>query len=142
MDMTTTYTRRENARRAGIAAGVPRERVKITVHKADGEVRFGWTDIGDDTAALQPRDGAAATLPASAPAKHPRAARAERNGVARPHPGGKCAAVWEYLDAHPMTTASEMCEAAAANGWNPNNATCELYAWRKFNGANGRTDQR
>lgn len=43
--MTTdqkTYTKRTNARRAGIAAGVPAELVGITVHKDGYEVRFGW----------------------------------------------------------------------------------------------------
>ena len=37
-----TYTKRENARRAGVAAGVPAELVEITVHKNGDEVRFGW----------------------------------------------------------------------------------------------------
>jgi hypothetical protein len=27
---------------------------------------------------------------------------------------------------------------AAANGWNPNNASIEFYQWRKFNGITGR----
>ena len=38
---TTTYTKRVNARRAGVAAGIPSERVAITVHKEGDEVRFG-----------------------------------------------------------------------------------------------------
>jgi len=37
-----TYTNRNNARRAGVAAGVPAELVEITVHKNGDEVRFGW----------------------------------------------------------------------------------------------------
>ena len=41
---TKTYTKRENARRAGVAAGVPAELVEITVHKNGDEVRFGWKE--------------------------------------------------------------------------------------------------
>ena len=41
---TTTYTKRVNARRAGVAAGIPSERVALTVHKNGDEVRFGWKE--------------------------------------------------------------------------------------------------
>ena len=37
---TTTYTKRVNARRAGVAAGIPSERVALTVHKNGDEVRL------------------------------------------------------------------------------------------------------
>ena len=37
-----TYTKRENAKRAAIAAGVPAELVQITVHKSTDGARFGW----------------------------------------------------------------------------------------------------
>lgn len=62
----------------------------------------------------------------------------EQNGVKRPAAGGRCAAVWDYLDANPGTTAKQIREAAEGKGWNVNNAMCELYAWRKFNGITGR----
>ena len=42
MEQAKTYTKRENARRAGVAAGVPAELVEITVHKSAEGVRFGW----------------------------------------------------------------------------------------------------
>ena len=42
MEQAKTYTKRENARRAGVAAGVPAELVEITVHKSADGVRFGW----------------------------------------------------------------------------------------------------
>jgi hypothetical protein len=38
----TTYTKRTNAKRAAIKAGIPDELVEITVHKKGGEVRFGF----------------------------------------------------------------------------------------------------
>lgn len=133
----TTYTRRENARRAGVAAGVPRERIKITVHKSDDEVRFGWKELdpgSGDKRRPQRRGGAAATPAASAPGTRPTRQHSEGSTGKRPRAGGKCAAVWDYLDANPMTTGKALREVAAAKGWNPNNATCELYAWRKFHG--------
>lgn len=134
MEEMTTYTRRENARRAGVAAGVPAERIKITVHKGDGEVRFGWKEVepsSGDTGRAQRRQGAPATPTASTPAARPTRQHSESSAPKRPRAGGKCAAVWDYLDAHPMTTVKELREVAAAQGWNVNNATCELYAWRK-----------
>lgn len=137
MATMTTYTRRENARRAGVAAGVPRERIKITVHKNDGEVRFGWKEMdpgGDDKRRPQRRGGAAAPPAASAAETHPTRQHSEGRTCKRPRAGSKCAAVWDYLDANPMTTGKAMREVATAKGWNPNNASIELYAWRKFHG--------
>ncbi|SIQ75388.1 hypothetical protein SAMN05880590_10712 [Rhizobium sp. RU35A] len=134
MDEMTTYTRRENARRAGVAAGVPSERIKITVHKENGEVRFGWKEketSSGDMGPLQPQHGAPATHAASTPETRPTRRRSESSTPKRPKAGGKCAAIWDYLDEHPTTTAKEVREAAAEHGWNVNNAVCELYAWRK-----------
>lgn len=138
MDEMTTYTRRENARRAGVAAGVPADRIKITIHKSNGEVRFGWKAMepgSGDTRRVQRRQGAATTQGASTPAARPTPPRSESSPPKRPKAGGKCAAVWDYLDAHPLTTVRELREAAVAQGWNANNATCELYAWRKATGS-------
>lgn len=64
----------------------------------------------------------------------PKVQRVERNGVKRPAPGGLCAAVWEYLDKHGNQTPAELRPVAEAKGWNQNNTSLELYAWRKFNG--------
>lgn len=141
MDEMTTYTRRENARRAGVAAGVPADRIKITVQKDNGEVRFGWKEVEPgcgDSKRLQRQQGAPATQGAAAIETRPTRKRSDSSTPKRPRAGGKCATIWDYLDAHPMTTAKEIREAAAAQGWNVNNAVCELYAWRKFNAVSGR----
>ncbi|MQB43032.1 hypothetical protein [Rhizobium sp. ICMP 5592] len=135
MEAITTYTRRENARRAGVEAGVPAERVKITVHKDKGEVRFGWKEKEPDSGVvgwLQQRPGTAANTPAIATETRTSRPHSENSTPKRPNAGGKCAAVWDYLDANPKATVKELREAAAGQGWNVNNAVCELYAWRKF----------
>ena len=121
----TTYTRRENARRAGIATGLPKNRVLITVHKNGDEVRFGWQE------SQEPIAKAMTTVPIPIPAPN---VQQERNGVKRPKAGGLCAAVWVWLDAHPGVSAKEAKAVAPEHGWNPNNVACEFYAWRKFNG--------
>ncbi|MFC3162442.1 hypothetical protein [Ciceribacter thiooxidans] len=135
MEEMTTYTRRENARRAGVAAGVPAERIKITVHKDKGEVRFGWKEKEPDSADtgwLQRRPGATATIPATAPETRTTRQRSESSTPKRPKAGGKCAAVWDHLDVNPTATVKELREVATAQRWNVNNAVCEFYAWRKF----------
>ncbi|MCO6413526.1 MAG: hypothetical protein J5I92_12380 [Thiogranum sp.] len=129
-----TYTKRTNARRAAIQAGIPDELVEITVHKSGDEVRFGWK-AKEETAPT-----AEAEVTTSKPKKEmkPKVERVQQNGVKRPAPGGLCAAVWEYLDDNPDTTAKQIREVAAAKGWNVNNAVCELYQFRKFAGISGR----
>lgn len=124
---TTTYTKRVNARRAGVAAGIPSERVAITVHKDGDEVRFGWKE-----SATPVKQKPITTLAA------PKVEQEERDGVKRPKAGGVCAAVWAWLDANPTATLKEAKAAAPANGWNQNNVSCEFYARRKFYGI-GRT---
>ena len=124
-----TYTKRVNARRAGVAAGIPSERVEITVHKNGEEVRFGWKETAP----------AASTAPAPAPkAKPTPVQQEEQNGVKRPKAGGVCAAVWAWLDTNPGATVKEAKGIAVDHSWNPNNVACEFYAWRKFNGISGR----
>ncbi|HEQ0064782.1 TPA: hypothetical protein VDW55_003031 [Pseudomonas aeruginosa] len=126
-----TYTKRENARRAGVAAGVPAELVEITVHKNGDEVRFGWKQMeAPAPAAAEP----VVTTGKPKKAAAPKVEREERNGVKRPKDGGLCAAVWAWLDAHPGATIKDAKAAAPENGWNENNVACEFYAWRKFNG--------
>lgn len=126
-----TYTNRNNARRAGVAAGVPAELVEITVHKNGDEVRFGWKAMEAPAPAA-----ADAVVTTSKPKKAaaPKVERVEQNGVKRPKDGGLCAAVWAWLDAHPEATIKDAKAAAPENGWNENNVACEFYAWRKFNG--------
>lgn len=129
-----TYTNRNNARRAGVAAGVPAELVEITVHKNGDEVRFGWK-------AMEAPAPAADAAPADAvvttgkPKKEaaPKVERIEQNGVKRPGPG-KCLEVWEYLDQHGNMKPKDLQPVAEAKGWNLNNAQIELYQWRKFMG--------
>lgn len=70
--------------------------------------------------------------------------REERNGVKRPSAGGKCRAIWDYLDAYvaqagTQPTSQTVKEAAAQLAWNPSNASIEFYQWRKFHGIKGRT---
>lgn len=125
MASTKTYTNRTNARRAGVAAGVPAELVEITVHKNGDEVRFGWK-------------AKKAPAPVITTGK-PKVERVEQNGVKRPASGGLCAAVWEYMDKHPKASAKDLREVAPSKGWNVNNVACEFYQWRKFNGITGRT---
>lgn len=116
-----TYTKRSNARRAGIAAGVPAELVGITVHKDGYEVRFGWK---------------AMAVPAANTKKEPapKMPREESNGVKRPTAGGLCAQVWDWMDAHPTATVNDAKGVAPEHGWNVNNVACEFYAWRKYHG--------
>ncbi|MBA0352027.1 MULTISPECIES: hypothetical protein [Stenotrophomonas] len=130
-----TYTNRTNARRAGVAAGVPSELVEITVHKNGDEVRFGWKQ--KDAPAAEPAPVVATSKPKKAAA--PKVQQEERNGVKRPKDGGACAAVWAWLDAHPGATVKDVREAAPEHGWNASNCQIEFYAWRKFNGISGRT---
>lgn len=124
MESTTTYTKRVNARRAGVAAGIPSERVAITVHKNGDEVRFGFKE------SATPVKKATTTASKAAP----KVEHEERNGVKRPKAGGVCAAVWAWLDANPAATLKEAKAAAPAHGWNANNVSCEFYARRKFLG--------
>lgn len=134
MEQAKTYTKRENARRAGVAAGVPAELVEITVHKNGDEVRFGWKAME----ALAPA-AADAVVTTGKPKKEPKPkiVRVEQNGVKRPGPG-KCLEVWEYLDQHGNMKPKDLQPVAEAKGWNINNASIELYQWRKFNGISGR----
>lgn len=125
MESTTTYTRRENARRAAVALGVPRELVQITVHKNDGGVRFGWKK-----SAMQATKALATRVGAKLPNKRP---IDDHNAIRRPKAGGICAAIWDWLDVHPNAALSEVRAAGLTQGWNKNNLTCEYYNWRKYN---------
>jgi hypothetical protein len=145
-----TYTNRSNARRAAIATGAPAELVQITVHKKEGEVRFGWKT--KEVQIAQPEVAvsvcSAIKRPSVSPGgtieKRPQRAldaapREERNGVKRPRAGGLCAQVWTWMDAQRVATIKDARAAAAEHGWNENNVASEFYAWRKFHGLSGRT---
>lgn len=121
----------------------PKTAREVTTRKANnaGEAVVSVTPVTQAEApAVQPAQEQPAAQQAAAPSKAPRAPkpasalREERNGVKRPKPGGKCAAVWDYLDANPTTTAKDLREVATARGWNANNAQIELSVWRRFNG--------
>lgn len=133
----TTYTKRTNAKRAAIKAGIPDEQVEITVQKKGGEVRFGFKQ---KEAAPAP---VVITTPAPVPAPVLLSAvttadRETRNNVRRPAPGGKCAAVWDALDqmhaANVDTNAGSVADLAMAKNWSLGNAQTELYQWRKWMG--------
>jgi hypothetical protein len=68
--------------------------------------------------------------------------REERNGVKRPSAGGLCRQVWDFCDsqhsADAVPSVKDVKLEAEARGWNPNNASIEYYAWRKFMGIRGR----
>ena len=140
MEDAKTYSNRNNARRAGVQAGVPSEQVELTVHKSPEGVRFGWKQkpppaTGAPVANLIVTTVAqeAAPAPKAKRVQRARVQRIEQNGVKRPAPGGLCAAVWEWLDSNPAATLGDAKAAAVDKGWNPNNAACELYQWRRFN---------
>ena len=138
MEQAKTYTKRENARRAGVAAGVPAELVEITVHKSADGVRFGWKAM-EAPAPVAEAAPADAVVTTGKPKKvtAPKVERVEQNGVKRPGPG-KCLEVWEYLDQHGNMKPKDLQPVAEAKGWNINNVQIELYQWRKFNGISGR----
>lgn len=133
----TTYTKRTNAKRAAIAAGIPDDQVEITVHKKEGEVRFGFKRKIAPVAAAQAIQAAKPAAATKAPAPE----RERRNGVTRPRAGGACAAVWAWLDKHPDAKLADVRAWAEKNGQNVNNASIELYTWRKFNATPEATKQ-
>lgn len=100
---------------------------------ARDEFKESWSRIGDHTFGRK-------LAPQRQQSRQPTGSklggnsREERNGVKRPGPGGKCSAVWEYLDIYPTATAKEMREVATSVGWNLNNTSIEYYRWRKFHG--------
>ena len=113
-----------------VAAGIPAEQVEITVHKKDGEVRFGFKQKETHAQAPDKAVGKAQRVTAAKVAAAP---REQRNGVKRPRPGGACAAVWQWLDQHPGAKLADVRETTGKKGWNQNNAAIEFYGWRKFN---------
>lgn len=120
---TKTYASKSGARKAAKRAGIADKLIEITIH---GE-QFGFKE--------KEQKPVTTVKDKPAPAK---TERVKQNGVTRPKAGGKCADVWDWLDAHPGATAKQVREAAPEQGWNLNNAICELYSHRKHNGISGR----
>jgi hypothetical protein len=127
-----TYTKRTNAKRAAVAAGIPEAEVEISVHKVTGEApRFGFKRKETQVQAPAKAATAVKRAPASAAPHKPRASAA---GITRPRAGGKCDAVWRTLDAHPNWRLADARAWAEKGGHNVNNVVCEFYRWRKFSG--------
>lgn len=140
----TTYTKKTNAKRAAIKAGIPANEVEIVEVRDDGKVRFAFKQKGmlderngpiDEQQAkgTQAKRKAAPAAKAKAATHAPAAKRVERNGVKRPLPGGVCARVWSWLDDHKDAKLADVRAWATKKGLNVNNAAIELYQWRRFN---------
>lgn len=127
--MSKTYTKRTNAKRAAIAAGIPADQVEIVVSKEAGKSpRFGFKKKEAKAGAVAPRNVRGH--------KAKGAAAPKGSGPQRPRAGGKCAQVWDWLDKRGDATLAEVkAWALKSNGVNVNNAACELYAWRKWKNA-------
>lgn len=130
-----TYTKRENARRAGVAAGVPVELVEITVHKDGDEVRFGWKAMepgeqgvttGADSQQVEPKQA------------KPRVQLEERNGIKRPKEGGLCAKAWSIFDGYEELQNKHLAAISESSGINPATVRTQYARWRQFNGLTGR----
>ena len=123
--MALTYSNRSNARRAALQAGLDRDRVDITVHKLDGEVRFGWKEqaavAGGTITTVSEFD----TLVAGNPIYN--------NGIKRPKTGGVCAAIWDWLDRNWQAELRYIKNVGVKAGWNINTLTRQYYEHRKFN---------
>ena len=76
----------------------------------------------------------AAKVAKVAKGKEPAVPREERNGVKRPKAEGACGRVWAHLDAKGDMSVANIRAWAASEGLNPNNASIEIYQWRRFNG--------
>lgn len=139
-----TYSKRTNAKRAAIAAGIPANEVEIVAVKEAGKAarftfkRKGYLDERDgpideqEAERPQPKAKAAGAAKGRGTARVAAAPCETRNGVKRPRPGGLCAAVWQWLDQHPDAKLADVRAAANKKGWNQNNASIEFYGWRKF----------
>lgn len=117
-----TYANLKSAKAAARRAGC----TNPVVAEVDG--RYNWAE---------PKPAAPLGKPASA--KQVKGLkieknREERNGVKRPSAGGACAAVWDWLDKNGNAMPADLKPVAEAKGWNINNASIELYQWRKFTG--------
>ena len=152
-----TYASAKGAKAAAKKAGLDPELVEIIEVQTDEGTRYTYTEDTSEGEALEAMEQEryeaqnpdAPEVQADAPADAvvttgkpkkeaaPKVERVEQNGVKRPGPG-KCLEVWEYLDQHGNMKPKDLQPVAEARGWNINNASIELYQWRKFNGISGR----
>lgn len=92
------------------------------------------------TASMKVADAAASTAPVVTTAAQPaQVPQEERNGVTRPRAGGKCAAVWDAMQAlyeknGATPTNKDATDWATATGANVSNAQQEVARFRKFMG--------
>lgn len=117
-----TYSNRNNARRAGVQAGIPSERVEITVHKNGDDVRF---DRRANEAVESPpviKQTGTRTRPTPE----------TRNGIGRPAPGGACCAIWDWLDMNPMASLGQAKREGISRTWNAHTLTRQFYQWRRY----------
>lgn len=133
-----TYANIKGARAAAKKAGIDAEQINIIEVETDEGTRYAFAGGATEEQADAPAPALTTVAPAAVKEAAPKVERAQQNGVKRPAPGGVCAAVWDYLDTNPGATVKALREASPANGWNPTNAACEFYAWRKFMGIKGR----
>ena len=124
-----TYTRRENSRRAALKAGLDKDKIQITVHKSDSEVRFGWMEKVSSSERL--------TNTTKTFVVDEKAEPLEKNGIKMPISSGICANIWKWLDLNHINELKEMRSVAAKAGWNTNTATRQFYAYRRFHGLDG-----
>jgi hypothetical protein len=117
-----TYSNRNNARRAGVQAGILSERVEITVHKNGDDVRFGWR--ANEAEHLLP------AIKQTDTRTHP--PLEIRNGIGRPAPGGACCAIWDWLDINPTASLSQAKQEGISRTWNTHTVTRQFYQWRKY----------
>lgn len=117
-----TYSNRNNARRAGVQAGISSERIEITVHKNGDEVRFGWraNEAAQSPPVIKQTDGVS------------RPTLQTQNGIVRPAPGGACSAIWDWLNINPMASLSQAKQEGISRTWNVHTVTRQFYQWRKF----------
>jgi hypothetical protein len=126
-----TYSNKGNAKRAALKA-LGNE--AFTIKEVDG--KFAWV-------VKAPAKSQSEKPVKQKKVKVSRSERIKQNGVRRPAPGGVCEAVWEWCDAFHAgakraPVPAEIKVAAEKHGWNQNNASIEMYLWRKFNGIKGR----
>ena len=126
----TTYTKRTNAKRAAIKAGVPEDQVEITVHKSKDGTRFGWKQR--EQAVKADTNPPAAKRDAPVKTTAAKQSRPEQNGVKMPSEGTKCRAVWDWMDKNPTATSKDVRAWAESTGQNPGNAQIERYQYLRF----------
>lgn len=123
--MALTYSNRSNARRAALQSGLDRDRVEITVHKLDGEVRFGWKEQAELAGRAVTTVIESDTLVAERPIY--------KNCIKSPRAGGVCADIWGWLDRNGQAELRDLKYFGIKAGWNINTLTRQYYEHRKFN---------